>query len=103
MKMQMDLRSLSQTYECDGYIGGVPILSTEAMVRHRASMKAGEKKIGSLHNKSKVHTILISTLKLATEPTVLDIVESTIRPDILLYNVTYIINEANATSHVSWH
>ena len=29
MKMRMYLRSLSQTYERDGYIGGVPILSPE--------------------------------------------------------------------------
>ena len=103
MKMQMDLRSLSQTYECDGYIGSVPILSSEAVVRPCASMEAAEKKIGSLHYKSKVHTIQISPLKLATEPTVLDIVESMIGPDILLYNVIHIINEANATGHVSWH
>ena len=61
------------------------------------------KKIGSLHYKSKAHTILTSPLQLATDPTVLDIVESMIGPDILLYNVTYIIKEVNAPSHVSWH
>ena len=49
MKIQMDLSSLSQTYERDHYMGGVPILIPEAMARHRASMEAAEKKIGSLH------------------------------------------------------
>ena len=33
----------------------------------------------------------------------LDVVEQMIGPDILLYNVTYIIKEANSLSHVSWH
>jgi len=91
MKMQMDLRSLSQNYERDGYIGGVPILSPEAVARHRASMEAAEKKTGSLHYKSKAHTILTSPLQLARDPTTLNIVKSMIGPDILLYNVTYII------------
>ena len=103
MDIPMDIRALSQTYERDGYIGGVPILSPESVAQHRASMEAAEEQIGSLHYKSKAHTILTSPLQLATDPTVLDIVESMIGPDILLYNVTYIIKEANAPSHVSWH
>ena len=103
MDIPMDIRALSQTYERDGYIGGVPILSPESAAQHRASMEAAEEQIGSLHYKSKAHTILTSPLQLATNPTVLDIVESMIGPDILLYNVTYIIKEANAPSHVSWH
>lgn len=36
-------------------------------------------------------------------PEVLDIIEQFIGPDILLYNVTYIIKEPNSASHVSWH
>ena len=103
LDMPVDIRALSQTYKRDGYIGGVPILSPESAAQHRASMEAAEEKIGSLHYKSKAHTILTSPLHLATDPTVLDIVESMIGPDILLYNVTYIIKEANAPSHVSWH
>ena len=103
MDIPMDIRSLFQPYERDGYIGGVPILSPESTAQHRASMEAAEEQIGSLHYKSKAHTILTSPLQLATDPTVLDIVESMIGPDILLYNVTYIIKEAIAPSHVSWH
>ena len=66
-------------------------------------MEAAEKKTGSLHYKSKAHTILTSPLQLATDSITLDIVRSMIGPDILLYNVTYIIKEANALSHFSWH
>ena len=103
MDIPMDIRALSQTYERDGYISGVQILSPESTAQHRASMEAAEEQIGSFHYKSKAHTILTSPLQLATNPTVLDIVESMIGPDILLYNVTYIIKEANSLSHVSWH
>ena len=42
-------------------------------------------------------------MELATKPEVLDLVEQLIGPDILLYNVTYIIKEPRTTSHVSWH
>ena len=46
---------------------------------------------------------MTSALELATLPSVLDLVEQMIGPNILLYNVTYIIKEAQAPSHVSWH
>lgn len=99
----MDIPALAQSYNRDGYIGGVPILTTGDAAAHRASLEAAEAQIGSLHYRSKAHTILTSPLQLATDKTVLDIVESLIGPDILLYNVTYIIKEAHAPSHVSWH
>ena len=50
-----------------------------------------------------MHTILQSSLDLATLPRILDIVEDLIGPDILIYNVTYIVKEANTPSYVSWH
>ncbi|MEL0123213.1 MAG: phytanoyl-CoA dioxygenase family protein, partial [Paracoccaceae bacterium] len=46
---------------------------------------------------------MTSALELATLPSVLDLVEQMIGPNILLYNVTYIIKEPHAPSHVSWH
>lgn len=36
----MDIASLASTYERDGYIGGVPVLTPEAAADHRASMVA---------------------------------------------------------------
>ena len=36
-------------------------------------------------------------------PKVLDLVEKVLEPDILLFNVTYIIKDPNSLSHVSWH
>jgi hypothetical protein len=56
-----------------------------------------------MHYRSKMHTIHTSPLTLATLPSVLDIVERMIGPNILLYNVTYIIKEPKTQTHVSWH
>lgn len=100
---QLDLRALKATYERDGYVSGLQILSAGEAARHRRAMEQAEQRIGPLHYKTKVHTILRSPLELATRPDVLDIVEALIGPDILLYNVTYIVKEAGAASHVSWH
>lgn len=94
----------AETYNRDGYVGGVPIISEVEAREHRARMEWAEGELGSsLHYKSKIHTILNSPYRLATHPTMLDLVEALIGPDILLYNVTYIIKEPGSTSHVSWH
>ena len=66
-------------------------------------MEAAEAEFGSLHYKSKIHTVLRLPYELATHPTVLDTVEALIGPNILLYDVEYIIKEPHAPSHVSWH
>lgn len=90
-------------YERDGYVSGVPIVSADEAASHRKRLEDAEAQMGSLHYKSKAHTILTSPFELATHPKVLDLVERMIGPDILLFNVTYIIKEPNSPSHVSWH
>ena len=99
----MNLDSLKADYERDGFVSGVPIIDPPQAAAHRQQLEEAERKVGSLHYKSKVHTILKSPLELATLPAALDIAERLLGPNLLLYNVTYIIKEANTTSHVSWH
>ena len=94
---------MAESYMRDGFLSPVEILSADEAARHRARMEAAEATTGALHYKTKVHTILRSPLELATHPRVLDMVEALIGPDILLYNVTYIVKEAGSASHVSWH
>ena len=91
------------SYDEDGYVGNVPILSRAQADHHRAELESAEARFGTLHYRSKVHTILQSPFALATMPSVLDMVEALIGPNILLYNVTYIIKEPHTTSFVSWH
>ena len=98
-----NLQEIKSVYERDGYVSAIPLLSPEDAQQHRKRLEDAETKFGNMHYKSKAHTILTSPLELATMPSVLDIVEQMIGPDILLYNVTYIIKEPHTPSHVSWH
>ena len=98
-----DLQRIKSDYERDGYVSAVPLISETEAAAHRARLEEAETKVGNLHYKAKVHTLLTSPLELATAPQTLDIVEQMVGPDILLYNVTYIIKEPNTPSHVSWH
>ncbi|MGC6529484.1 MAG: phytanoyl-CoA dioxygenase family protein [Candidatus Puniceispirillaceae bacterium] len=90
-------------YKRDGYVGGVPLLSESEVLQHRGALEDAEANFGEMHYRSKVYTIHRSPLALATLPSVLDIVEAMIGPNILLYNATYIIKEPQAPSFVSWH
>lgn len=101
--MQETLESLKSTYEQEGYISGVRIVSTEDAAAHRKKMENAERVLGPVHYKTKIHTLLNSPYELATQKLALDIVEQCIGPDILLFNCTYIIKEPASTSHVSWH
>ena len=98
-----DLLKLKADYERDGYISGIDIISADEALQHRRAMESAEQKIGNVHYKTKIHTMLKSPFVLATLPSVLDIIEQFIGPDILLYNVTYIVKEAGSQSLVSWH
>lgn len=100
---QLDLEHIKANYERDGYASGIEILNQEEAEHHRQKLEIAEENFGNMHYKSKIHTLLTSPLELATMPSVLDVVEQMIGPDILLYNVTYIIKEPNTASHVSWH
>ena len=95
--------SYSAQYHALGYLSGIDIIGSDEVAEHRRQLEHAEQQIGSMHYLSKVHTILASPAKLASHPRILDVVEQLIGPDILIYNATYIIKEANTKSHVSWH
>jgi len=95
--------SYKEQYDAQGYLAGIDIINAAEVADHRRQLERAEQQIGSMHYLSKVHTILSSAAKLASHPRILDIVEQLIGPDILVYNVTYIVKEAHTRSHVSWH
>ena len=101
--MHNNIDALKQTYLRDGFVAPVNIVDAPTAAAHRQMLESAEAQVGGLHYKSKIHTILKSPLELATLPHVLDMVEALIGPNILLYNVTYIIKEAHTPTHVSWH
>ena len=97
-------QSLNARYRSDGFISGIPILSKDEALQHRGQLERAEAALGhSLHYFNKVHTVMRSPYELATHPNLLDVVEAILGPDILLYNVTYIIKEPDSRAFVSWH
>ncbi len=100
---ELGLQDLKEAYDRDGFLSGVEVVDRNAAAQHRRTMEDAEARIGPLHYRTKIHTILRSPFELATQPHVLDLVERLIGPDILLYNVTYIVKEPGSQAHVSWH
>lgn len=100
---ELDINKLVHDYERDGFVSPVRLISEEQAAEHRAVMEDAEVSIGNLHYKPGVHTILRSAFEMATLPHLLDLIERMIGPNILLYNVTYIIKEPGSKSFVSWH
>ncbi len=95
--------NIAQEWNDKGYVSPVGIISADEAAAHRQRLEAVEATHGAVHYTSKMHTLLDFAADLATDPRVLDAVEQILGPDILLFDVTYIIKEAGAKSHVSWH
>ena len=95
--------NLKDKFERQGFISPVNILNEQEVPGHRQSLENAEKRYGPLHYENKIHTVLRSAAELVSHPSLLDTVEQILGPDILVYNATYIIKEANSSGHVSWH
>ena len=90
-------------YRRDGFLSPVRIIGQGEAGNHRRRLEQAEASVGKLHYQAKVHTLLRSPLELATHPGALDVVEALLGPNILIWNVTYIIKEPRTPAHVSWH
>ena len=94
----------AQAYWDHGFVSAIPVVSPEEAADHRGHLESAEREMGhDLHYHSKVHTVLKSPLELATHPALVDVVEAILGPDVMLYNVTYIIKEPKTVKFVSWH
>ena len=91
------------SYETHGYAAPIKVLSAIEAAKYRAKLEAAEEKLGSLHFKPSIYTLLRSAYELASHPAILDAVEAVIGPDIMLYDATFIIKEPQTKAHVSWH
>ena len=100
----MGSQTQAEQYWENGFLSGIKVLSPEETAAHRRQLENAERQIGyGLHYHSKVHTVLKSPLELATHPALVDVIEEILGPNILLYNVTYIIKEPRTAKFVSWH
>ena len=97
-------KSLAREYWANGFIDGISLLNADEVVQHRGHLEKAERVLGhSLHYVNKVHTVLRSAYELATAPTLVNQVEEILGPNILLYDVTYIIKEPGSPKFVSFH
>ena len=83
----------------NGFLSPVNIIDQDEALKHRKKLEDAEEILGPLHYKSKIHILLKSAFDLAANKNILDVVEMILGPDILLYNVTYIIKEPNTNAH----
>lgn len=87
----------------DGFLSPLRIIDECEAGTHRGRMEKAEAEFGKLHYISKIHTVFSPAASLATDPRVLDVVAQLIGPDILLFDVTYIVKEPRTEAFVSWH
>ena len=92
-----------EQYLQQGFLSPIDVIDVAEAARHRQQLEQAEARLGPIHYLAKMHTVMTSAAELASHPVVLDVIEQLIGPDILVYNVTYIIKEANTVTHVSWH
>ena len=97
------MQQLKAQYEEAGYFSPIPLIDRKKAASYLELLEAIEHKTGSLHYRSKIHTVLGMAHKLATNKQLLDSVEILLGPNILLYNATFIIKEPHSDAHVSWH
>ena len=90
----------------DGYLPAMPLLSTEAARDMRAQLEAFETETGGPlkgSNRFKNHLLFKWLADLVRSPRILDMVESLIGPDIMVWSTDWWIKEPRSPSFVSWH
>lgn len=91
----------------DGYVFPVDVMTRQTAAAHRAQLEALEKRIaGKLGNKAQLnypHVIFRFANEIVRNSAILDVVESILGPDILVWGSTFFIKEPHTASYVSWH
>ncbi len=99
------------SYKRLGYLSPFRGLGPDEAAGYRARLEEFERQVGGLITSDKVdgkyryrlHTLLPWADELATLPRVLDVIESLIGPDILIYVTTFFIKEPRTEAINGWH
>lgn len=102
------LNPLAATYFEQGYLFPVDVLSRQEALSHRRTLESLEARASGfkLGNKSQLnypHVLFPFAHEIANHPRILDVVESIIGPDILIWGTTFFIKEPRTKGYVSWH
>ena len=90
-------------YVGDGFVFPVSIMSAGQAQQHCQRLVELEAEHGAMHYRVKPYLVSTAAHQVATNPPLLDAVESIIGPDILLWDGSYVIKEACDDRYVSWH
>ena len=98
-------------YWDDGYLFPIRVLSRRAAANYRAELETLERKWLdhglplplNTYKRVNAHCVMPMAHRLASEPSVLDVIEAILGPDILLYSAEFFIKEAGTRHIVSMH
>jgi len=91
------------SYRRDGFFFPIRVASADRAADWRVQLEDAERRHGKMHYLPKPHLVLPLAYAISRDPAVLDAVESILGPDILLWDCSFIIKEADDGKKVSWH
>ena len=102
---------LSQTeinaFHCDGYYAPVDVFSAEEARRWRADLEAFERTLPpgpvSAGDRRKLHVRCPWARDIVGDPRLLDVMESLLGPDLLVFTSTFFIKEPDTDAITAWH
>jgi non-heme Fe2+,alpha-ketoglutarate-dependent halogenase len=104
---------LVQSYANNGYVYPIRVLDTEAVARYRETYDAYEASLAGVLESipardryvyfAETHTYLPWAYELATQPRVLDAVESLLGPDLLIWDSRWFTKRPGDATYISWH
>jgi non-heme Fe2+,alpha-ketoglutarate-dependent halogenase len=95
-----------EDYQRDGYHFPVRAMGADKASHYRGKLEEFEaSQGGSIPGKLKIksHLLLTWVHEMVSHPTILDAVEDILGPDILCWNSSFFIKNANDPAHVTWH
>ena len=109
--MESDVTKLSQAeidaFHRDGYYAPVDVFGIEEARRWRAGLEAFERALPSgpvsACDRRKLHVRCPWARDLVGDPRLLDVMESLLGPDILVFTSTFFIKEPNTDAITAWH
>ena len=93
----------NQEYKDRGVFFPVTLMQPDETEKHVNRLCAIEAEHGPMHYRVKPYLILRSAYEIATNPLLLDAVESVLGPNILLWDSSYVIKEPSSEGFISWH
>lgn len=104
----MTTSNIAETYERDGFVFPVDIVSEKEAGELRADLEAGEKELADRPDElsmllSYPDRVLPSFDKLIRNPKLIEAVSQILGPDLMVWSSGLFIKEANTPSFVTWH